>query len=293
MSRASKVKVAILGSGNIGTDLLVKTLRSPYLECALFIGRGLTSAGMGKAGELGVKTSDQGIKAIEADPGCCEIVFDATSALAHLKHWPILRALGKTVIDMTPSRVGEMCVPSLNLDAASARGNINMITCGGQASVPIVHAIASVARGIDYVEVVSNIASRSAGPATRVNLDEYIDTTEAAIRKFSGAGAAKVMLTLNPADPCVFMQTTILVRLPDQDLGPIRSSVAAMVARVQAYVPGYELLVAPVLEDGRLVVTVRVSGLGDYLPKYAGNLDIINCAAIAAAEHYAKAHAKN
>lgn len=292
MSQGRKLRVAILGSGNIGTDLLVKTLRSPHLECALFIGRGLTSAGMSKANELGVKISDQGIKAIESDPDCCDLVFDATSALAHLKHWPVLRSLGKTVIDMTPSRVGEMCVPSLNLAEAAAHGNINMVTCGGQASVPIVHAIASAAKGIEYVEVVSHIASRSAGPATRVNIDEYIDTTEAAVKKFSGAPAAKVILTLNPAHPCVFMQTTVLVRLPAQDLEPIRAAVAAMVARVQAYVPGYELLVGPVLEDGRLMVTVRVSGLGDYLPKYAGNLDIINCAAIAAAEHYAKANAQ-
>ena len=289
--RRNKLNVAILGSGNIGTDLMVKCLRSPHLHCSLFIGRSMTSAGMSKANELGVRISDQGIRAIQADPGLCDIVFDATSALAHLQHWPVLKALGKHVIDMTPSRIGEMCVPSINLAESAAAKNINMVTCGGQASVPIVHAIAQAAKGIDYVEVVSHIASRSAGPATRINIDEYVDTTEAAVLKFSGAKRAKVMLTLNPAVPCVFMQTSVLVQLPQQDLGAIAASVGAMVGRVQAYVPGYELVLGPVWENGRIVVTVRVAGLGDYLPKYAGNLDIINCAAIAAAEHYALSRA--
>ncbi len=289
--REDKLNVAILGSGNIGTDLMVKCLRSRHLHCSLFIGRSMTSAGMSKANELGVRISDQGIRAIQADPGLCDIVFDATSALAHLQHWPVLKALGKHVIDMTPSRIGEMCVPSINLAESAAAKNINMVTCGGQASVPIVHAIAQAAKGIDYVEVVSHIASRSAGPATRINIDEYVDTTEAAVLKFSGAKRAKVMLTLNPAVPCVFMQTSVLVQLPQQDLGAIAASVGAMVGRVQAYVPGYELVLGPVWENGRIVVTVRVAGLGDYLPKYAGNLDIINCAAIAAAEHYALSRA--
>ncbi len=286
-----KLNVAILGSGNIGTDLLVKTMRSPYLTCSLFIGRNMASAGMRKANELGVKISDQGIKAIQDDPSCCDIVFDATSALAHLQHWQILEGLGKHVIDMTPSKIGEMCVPSINLEAESSIKNVNMITCGGQASVPIVYAIAAVQKGLEYVEVVSHIASRSAGPATRINLDEYIETTEAAVRKFSGVKNAKAILTLNPAVPCVDMQTTILVQVASPSLAKISASIAKMVARVQEYVPGYQLLVGPVYENGRIVVTVKVSGLGDYLPKYAGNLDIINCAAIAAAEHYAKSRA--
>lgn len=286
-----KLRVAILGSGNIGTDLLIKTIRSPYLTCALFIGRNMASPGMRKANELGVKISDQGIKAIQDDPACCDIVFDATSALAHQQHWPILASLGKHVIDMTPSKIGEMCIPSINLEAESSAKNVNMVTCGGQASVPIVYAIAAVQKNLEYVEVVSHIASRSAGPATRINLDEYIETTEAAIRKFSGVGHAKAILTLNPAVPCVDMQTTVLVQVPSPDLDKISPSIAQMVERVQQYVPGYHLLVGPIVENGRIVVTVKVSGLGDYLPKYAGNLDIINCAAIAAAEHYAKSRA--
>lgn len=283
-----KLKVAILGSGNIGTDLLIKTMRSPYLTCSLFIGRNMASAGMRKANELGVKISDQSIKAIQNDPACCDIVFDATSALAHLQHWPILTSLGKHVIDMTPSNIGEMCVPSINLETEYAAKNVNMITCGGQASVPIVHAIAAVQKDLEYVEVVSHIASRSAGPATRINLDEYIETTEAAVKKFSGAKHAKAILTLNPALPCVDMQTTVLVQVESPDLDKISSSITKMVSKVQEYVPGYQLLMGAVLENGRIVVTVKVNGLGDYLPKYAGNLDIINCAAIATAEHYAK-----
>lgn len=289
MSSQEKVRVAILGSGNIGTDLLIKILRSPNLTCSLFIGRNMSSAGMRKANDLGIKISDQGIKAIEDDPDCCDIVVDATSALSHLQHWPILKSLGKFVIDMTPSKIGEMCIPSINLDSMSMALNFNMITCGGQASIPIVYAISQVQKEIEYVEVVSHIASRSAGPATRINLDEYIATTEAAIKSFSGVKAAKAILTLNPAVPCVDMQTSILVKVKSPNLEAISQSIAVMVAKVQEYVPGYRLLVGPLLEDGRVIVTVKVNGLGDYLPAYAGNLDIINCAAIATAEHYAKA----
>lgn len=283
-----KIKIAILGSGNIGTDLMVKSMRSPYLECSLFIGRNMASPGMRKANELGVKISDQSIQAIGNDPDCCDIVFDCTSAMAHKEHWPILKKLGKFVIDMTPSNIGDMCVPSINLGEKGTVRNVNMITCGGQGSVPIAHAISAVEKNIEYIEVVSNIASRSAGPATRLNLDEYIDTTEAAIRKFSSATESKVILTLNPANPCVDMQTTIMAKMRNGDLEKITKSINAMVTKVQEYVPGYHLVVDPVFENGRLIVMVKVTGLGDYLPKYAGNLDIINCAAIAAAEHYAK-----
>ncbi len=287
-SPIKKARIAILGSGNIGTDLLVKSLRSPYLDCAVFIGRNLTSAGMRKAHELGVRISDQGLQAIKDDPNCCDLVFDATSAMAHLEHWPVLQAMGKQVIDMTPSKVGEFCVPSINLGGAILPQNLNMVTCGGQASVPIAHAIGAVQKDIEYIEVVSNIASRSAGPATRINLDEYIETTEAAIKLFSSAREAKVILTLNPAVPCVDMQTTVMVKMPNENMEGIRTSILKMVEKVREYVPGYGLVVDPIYENGRLVVMAKVQGLGDYLPKYAGNLDIINCAAIAVAEHYAR-----
>jgi acetaldehyde dehydrogenase (acetylating) len=287
-SSVQKMKVAILGSGNVGTDLLVKVMRSSCLECSLFVGRNMASPGMRKANELGLKISDQSIAAIEKAPDCCEIVFDCTSALAHKKHWSILEKMGKFVIDMTPSCIGEMCVPSINMGEMSKVRNLNMVTCGGQGSVPIAHAITAVQKDVEYIEVVSSIASRSAGPATRLNLDEYIGTTEAAILRFSSASKSKVILILNPATPCVDMQTTVLVKMEKGDLASITESIKTMVERVQQYVPGYHLVVDPVFESGRLVVMVKVRGLGDYLPRYAGNLDIINCAAISAAEHYAK-----
>lgn len=285
-----KLKVAILGSGNIGADLLVKTLRSPYLECSLFIGRNLSSPGMVKANSLGVRISDRGIDAIIGDPGCCELVFDATSAKDHIRHWEVLEKLGKVVIDMTPSNVGEMCVPAVNLDSLAECRNVNMVSCGGQASIPLAHLVGRTHDEVEYIEVVSSIASRSAGPATRINLDEYVHTTESGIKRFSGARNAKAILILNPAQPCIDMQTTVFARVENPNIEALRVAVGRMVETIQAYVPGYELLVPPTIEDDRIVITIKTRGLGDYLPSYAGNLDIINCAAIATAEEYAKSH---
>lgn len=282
-----RVNVAILGSGHIGTDLLIKILRSPYLECSMFIGRNANSPGMLKARSLGVPTYHTGIDAIRMNPSLCDIVVDATSASSHMDHAPVLRRLGKFVIDMTPSNIGEMCVPAINLQACLERDNVNMITCGGQASLPIAYAIGKSQKKVDYIEVVSSISSKSAGPATRINLDEYIETTEAAIRHFSGSARAKSILNLNPAHPCIDMQTTIFALVPQPDMDVLLSSVNEMIASVQRIVPGYRLLVPPTIENGRIVVMIKVEGLGDYLPAYAGNLDIINCAAIAIAEEYA------
>jgi acetaldehyde dehydrogenase (acetylating) len=291
MGDEGRLRVAIIGSGNIGTDLLVKAVRSPLLQCTLFVGRNLHSAGMTKAVELGVPISDRSIQAIQDDPDVCDLVFDATNARDAARHWEILEPLGKTVIDMTPANVGEMCVPAVNLAEGASAPNLNMVTCGGQASVPIAHVIGQTQGQVDYVEVVSSIASRSGGPATRSNLDEYLETTETALERFSGAARAKAILILNPADPSVNMQTTVFAQVPEPDLESLTRGVEEMVARIQQYVPGYELVVPPMYENGRLVVMVRVQGLGDYLPRFAGNLDIINCAAIAAAEEYAKARA--
>ena len=288
-----KVKAAILGSGNIGTDLLVKIMRSSYLECGAFIGRNLFSSGMMKAQSLGITVSANGIKYIEENPDCCDIVFDATSAKAHLEHAPIMERLGKFVIDLTPAKIGQMCVPIVNIDSAIDQKNVNMITCGGQASLPIAHALAVTQKEIDYVEVISSIASRSAGPATRLNLDEYIHTTEYAIKTFSGAKITKAILNLNPAQPCINMQTTIFAKVKNPDIDALSHIVKEIEKKVQQYVPGYEIIVNPVLENDRIVVMVRVKGLGDYLPAYAGNLDIINCAALAVAEKYAKKHHSN
>lgn len=284
-----KLQVAILGSGNIGTDLLMKILRSPYLECNLFIGRNISSAGMIKASGLGVKISALSIQAILNDPDCCDLVFDATSARDHISHWDLLEDLGKVVIDMTPAKVGKMCVPSVNLEDIFEYKNVNMVSCGGQAAIPMAYLIGQVHQEkVDYIEVVSSIAARSAGPATRANIDEYIETTEEAIKSFSGALKTKAILNLNPAQPCIDMQTTIFAKVQEPDIDQLSILVKEMVCKIQSYVPGYQLIVPPTIENHRIVIMVKVKGLGDYLPSYAGNLDIINCAAIATAESYAR-----
>lgn len=284
-----KLKVAIIGSGNIGTDLLIKILRSPYLECGAFIGRNLSSPGMVKALSLGVTVSAEGIDYIVKNPDCCDLVFDATSAKSHLEHAPILKSLNKRVIDLTPAKIGLMSVPSVNLEDTLVEINVNMVTCGGQASIPVAYAIGRTQTDVDYIEVVSSIASRSAGPATRQNLDEYIKTTEDGLKDFSGATRTKAILNLNPAEPCVDMQATIFAKVKNPDIATLSETLKGLVEKIREYVPGYEIVLGPIVENERIVVMVRVRGLGDYLPAYAGNLDIINCAAIAMAEEYAKA----
>jgi acetaldehyde dehydrogenase (acetylating) len=283
----TKLKIAIIGSGNIGTDLLIKALRSPYLECGAFIGRNLSSPGMIKALSLGVPVSAEGIDYIVKNPDCCDLVFDATSAKSHLDHAHIFRKLNKRVIDMTPAKIGLMSVPSVNLAKCLTEFNVNMVTCGGQASIPVAYAIGQTQTDVEYIEVVSSIASRSAGPATRQNLDEYIKTTEDGLKEFSGAARTKAILNLNPAEPCVDMQTTIFAKVSNPDIPKLSEVLLHLVDKIQKYVPGYEIIMGPIVENGRIVVMARVRGLGDYLPTYAGNLDIINCAAIAMAEEYA------
>ena len=283
-----KVRAAILGSGNIGTDLLVKVLRSKYLTCPIFIGRSLNSNGLQKAQSLGVPISIESIKYIENNPDCCDIVFDATSAKDHLQHAEILKKLNKFVIDLTPAKVGLMCVPAVNIQQSLRASNVNMVTCGGQSSIPIAYAISQAHEDVDYIEVVSSIASRSAGPATRANLDEYIHTTEMGLQYFSGATKTKAILNLNPATPCINMQTTVFAKVKEPNLTLLKEKVQLIEQEIKKYVPGYEIIVNPTLENGRIVIMLRVVGLGDYLPEYAGNLDIINCAAIAVAEEFAK-----
>jgi acetaldehyde dehydrogenase len=287
-----KLKVAILGSGNIGTDLLVKIQRSEFLECSMFIGRNLSSAGMTKAIDMGVRVSDKSINAIIEEPENCDIVFDCTSAKDAVAHWKILENLGKFVIDLTPAKIGILCIPAVNLQEAIKHQNVNMVTCGGQASIPIAYVLGKTQKNIEYIEVVSSIASRSAGPATRLNLDEYVDTTELGVRTFSGVEKTKAILNLNPAQPCIDMQTTIFAKVKEANMDALKKELDIMVAQIKAYVPGYHILVNPIYENGRIVVMVKALGLGDYLPKYAGNLDIINCAAIAVAEEYSKQKTK-
>jgi acetaldehyde dehydrogenase len=283
-----RLKVAILGTGNIGTDLLVKCLRSRVLDCRLFTGRNFASPGMRKAMALGVRCSDRGLRAILDEPEVCDLVFDATSAVDHARHWPELKKLGKTCVDLTPARVGKLCVPALNLEECLEAGNVNMITCGGQASLPLARAIALAHPETEYIEVVSSIASRSAGPATRLNIDEYVETTAHALRHFTGVARTKAILILNPAEPCIDMQTTVFARLPKADIEAVRAEAARMTAIVQSYVPGYGVILQPSFENGRVAVMVKVRGFGDYLPRYAGNLDIINCAALSFAEETAR-----
>lgn len=283
-----KLRVGIIGTGNIGTDLLIKIQRSQYLECSIFTGRNLASPGMRIAASMGIRLSDEGINTIINEPDLCDIVFDATSAKNHLSHAPILDKLGKFVIDMTPAKIGTLCVPAVNLDEAIKSKNVNMITCGGQASIPVAYAITQVHPEIEYIETVSTISSRSAGPATRINIDEYIEATEKGLRIFSGVKESKAMLNLNPANPAIDMQTTVMAEIESPNLKQITIEVEKIAQQIQRYVPGYHIVVLPTYDNHRLLVTVRVQGLGDYLPKFAGNLDIINCAAIEVAEHFAR-----
>ena len=283
-----KTRVAVLGTGNIGTDLLLKIMRSPVLECRLFAGRNLASPGMTKASLLNVPVSAKGVESILELKDEISLVFDATSAEDHFKHAPLFEKAGIVAIDLTPAKVGKMCVPAVNLEQCLDLPNVNMITCGGQASIPLAYAIAQANEGVEYIETVSSIASRSAGPATRINLDEYLYTTETGLGLFAQCAHTKAILNLNPAQPCVHMQTTVMAKIAKPNLEKTREKITEMVGLIKQYVPGYQLILEPIIESGRLVTMVRVDGLGDYLPKYAGNLDIINCAAVAFAEAYAR-----
>lgn len=286
----SPIKVAILGTGKIGIDLLFKIQRSESLSCVLVAGRSAASSGLEIAHQQGIPVSDEGIKAILSNIDGIDIVFDATSALAHVRHWAALEKTRVKVIDMTPSKLGKAIVPAVNLSDAGQARHANMISCGGQLSIPIVNAVSEAVEAMEYVEVVSSIASKSAGAATRINLDEYIHTTERGILSFSRARRSKVILILNPADPPVSMQTTISFQLENPPMKEIVHAVRARVEAVKRYVPGYDLIIEPKqIESNRVVVMIKIVGIGDYLPKYAGNLDIINCAAIAVAEKMASA----
>lgn len=284
MNATKKINVAIIGSGKIGIDLLFKVRRSKKLICALVSGRSENSDGLKLARELGVPTSIHGIDAA-LECGNIDIIFDATSAAAHIKHWQLIDKTSIRMIDMTPSKLGKSVVPAVNVLEAKDLQHVNMISCGGQSSIPIINAVSDVVNGIEYVELVSSISSKSAGAATRVNLDEYIDNTELAILEFSKAKRSKVILILNPAEPPVNMQTSISFQIPNPPMDLINKAVRERVEAVKKYVPGYELLFEPKqVDENRVVVMLKVEGAGDYLPKYAGNLDIINCAAVAVAE---------
>jgi acetaldehyde dehydrogenase (acetylating) len=288
----SKVKVAILGTGNIGCDLLAKVMRSSYLECSLFAGRNLQSAGMLFAASMGVTVSDQSIDAIINNPDCCDIVFDATTAASHRVHAPILEALGKYVIDLTPSKSGAFCIPSINGEIGARMKNINLITCGGQATIPLIKAVLAIHPEIEYVEVVASISSKSAGPGTRANIDEFTQTTKEAIMVFTGVRKAKAIIILNPAEPPIMMHNTIYFSIKDPNLFAIQEVIRKCEKDIQAYVPGFHVTCGPLFSNGRLTIMIEVVGLGDYLPVYSGNLDIITCAAVTMAEWHAQIEEK-
>ncbi|PLR77012.1 acetaldehyde dehydrogenase (acetylating) [Bacillus sp. V3-13] len=285
----SRVKVAVLGSGNIGTDLMLKLGRSELLELTTVIGIDADSDGLKKARQLGYETIDTGIKGFLERPDLAEIVFDATSAKAHIRHAKLLREAGKQVLDLTPAAVGPFVVPSVNINEHLDANNINLITCGGQATIPIVHAIHRV-QAVEYAEIVATISSRSAGPGTRANIDEFTQTTARGIEKIGGAKKGKAIIILNPAEPPIIMRDTVhaLVEGVDADEERITASIREMEKQVQSYVPGYRLRQDPIFDGNRVTVFIEVKGAGDYLPKYSGNLDIMTAASVKVAEEWAK-----
>ena len=284
---SERVKVGIIGTGNIGTDLLMKVLKSPILECGIFSGRNMHSQGILRAQKLGVPVTDESIDYIIDNPECCEIVFDATSAEVHERNAPILKRLGKYTIDLTPAHVGKFCIPIINADEGIKADNINMITCGGQATVPIAYAIAKIHPEVKYIEIVATIASKSAGQGTRNNIDEFTQTTREALIHFTGIKNAKAIITLNPAEPPITMHNTIYAIIDSPDMDRITKAIKTTATEIQKYVPGYKILNGPIYENGRVTTTLQVMGSGDFLPKYSGNLDIITCAAVEMAERYA------
>lgn len=282
-----KVKVAVIGPGNIGSDLMYKIFRSANLEMALMTGIA-ESEGIRRAASLGVPVSTEGVEAVLKREDI-QIVFEATSAAAHLHNAPLLKAAGKISIDLTPAAVGPYCVPSVNLDKLQTEPDINMVTCGGQATIPIIHAVERVA-GAAYAEIVACISSKSAGPGTRANMDEFTETTSKAIEVVGGADKGKAIIVLNPAEPPLMMTNTIMVQVKNKavTIAAITESVNQMVEELRSYVPGYQLRVPPILEGDKVTTIVQVEGQGDFLPAYSGNLDIINAAAVAAGEKIAE-----
>jgi acetaldehyde/propanal dehydrogenase len=288
----AKLKTAIVGSGNIGTDLMYKLRRSPVLEAAWMVGVDPASDGLAKAKALGLRTTHDGIDGLLphlASDGV-RVVFDATSAYAHVQNWRRLAEHDVMVIDLTPAAVGPFCIPPINLGEHLDSGlrNVNMVTCGGQATVPMVAAVSRV-QPVDYAEIVATVASRSAGPGTRNNIDEFTRTTASAVEKLGGARKGKAIIILNPADPPLIMRDTIhCLTAGEPDREAITASVQAMIREVQKYVPGYTLKNGPVFDGRRVTVYVEVKGLGDYLPPYAGNLDIMTAAALRTGEVWAE-----
>ena len=303
---SDRMKVAIIGSGNIGTDLMIKVMRtSKVLEMGAFVGIDPNSDGLKRAERLGVATTAEGLDGLMRQPVWREIgiVFDATSAGAHKRHAEACAAAGKVMVDLTPAAIGPYVIPVVNGEAHLDAANVNMVTCGGQATIPVVAAVSSVAK-VHYAEIVASIASKSAGPGTRANIDEFTETTSRGIREVGGADAGKAIIVLNPAEPPMIMRDTVFTLSAGADEATIDAAVRAMVDKVRAYVPGYWLKQAlqferfgsnnpvripglGVFEGLKTSVFLEVEGAAHYLPAYAGNLDIMTSAALATAEKIA------
>ena len=287
-----KIKCALIGPGNIGTDLLAKLQRSPVLEPVWMVGIDPASDGLQRAREMGIKTTADGVDGlvphIRADG--VQIVFDATSAYVHAENSRKVNAEGAMMIDLTPAAIGPYCVPPVNLakHVGKREMNVNMVTCGGQATIPMVFAVSRV-QPVSYGEIVATVSSRSVGPGTRKNIDEFTRTTAGAVERVGGAKKGKAIIVINPAEPPLIMRDTIHCLTEDAPkAAQIEESVHAMIKEVQKYVPGYRLVNGPVIDGNRVSIYLEVEGLGDYLPKYAGNLDIMTAAAARTAEMFAE-----
>jgi acetaldehyde dehydrogenase len=292
---SARPTAAVVGSGNIGTDLVYKLMRSDALELRYVIGVDPESEGLRRAQDLGLEASAEGVDWLLARPEAPDIVFEATSAHVHQHNAPRYAEAGIRAIDLTPAALGPFVIPPVNLSRHIGEMNVNMVTCGGQATIPMVHAVSRVTR-VAYAEIVATVASRSAGPGTRNNIDEFTRTTSSAVEVLGGAERGKAIIILNPAEPPLTMRDTIFCSLePDADADAVTASIEAVVAEVQEYVPGYRLLSPPQIERavtpdgrGRVAIFVEVEGAGDFLPPYSGNLDIMTAAAARVGDELAR-----
>jgi len=284
----TKCKVGIIGSGNIGTDLMYKIERCDYLEMSVMVGIDPASEGLKRAKDRGYEIITNGIDGLIERPELVDIVFDATTAKAHKHHHDVLTALGKKVIDLTPAAIGPFTVPPVNLASHLTEPNVNMVTCGGQATIPIVHAI-NRAVPVEYAEIVATVASKSAGPGTRANIDEFTRTTSKAIEQVGGAKKGKAIIILNPAEPPIIMRDTIHALVEEEGKEEeIIASIKDMVQTVQTYVPGYRMRSNPQFDGKKVSVFIEVEGAGDFFPPYSGNLDIMTAAAAQVGNEMAK-----
>ncbi len=289
---SNKIKAAIIGPGNIGTDLLMKAMRSEHIEPVWMVGVVAESPGLARAKEMGLKTTADGVDGMlpHMKEDGVQICFDATSAYVHEENSRKVTGQGAVMIDLTPAAIGPFCIPPVNLSDAVAQKkmNVNMVTCGGQATIPLVAAVSRV-QEVEYGEIVATVSSKSAGPGTRKNIDEFTRTTSKGIEVVGGAKEGKAIIIINPAEPPLIMRDTVhclTKEAPDE--GAITQSVNDMITEVQKYVPGYTLKNGPVFDGNRVSMYMEVEGLGDFLPKYAGNLDIMTAAGLRTAEMYAE-----